>query len=117
MGCDPPGCASSVLAYRSGTEEQIFLSLCAFGALMMGAVAVQHSHETEYRVTASFLQIYMESIHDLLDPKKTNLVIRFAPIPAFLSRLVVLTTILLQRGHATWCLCGRPFTDPREECR
>jgi hypothetical protein len=49
----------------------------------MGVVAVQHSHETEYRVTASFLQIYMESIHDLLDPKKTNLVIRFAHILCF----------------------------------
>eukprot|EP01028_Stygiella_incarcerata_P013293 TRINITY_DN8181_c1_g2_i1.p1 TRINITY_DN8181_c1_g2~~TRINITY_DN8181_c1_g2_i1.p1 ORF type:complete len:733 (+),score=260.59 TRINITY_DN8181_c1_g2_i1:73-2271(+) len=39
----------------------------------------EHSHDTEFRITVSFLQIYMESIMDLLDTRKQNLVIREDP--------------------------------------
>ncbi|KAJ4456170.1 putative Kinesin-II 95 kDa subunit [Paratrimastix pyriformis] len=38
-----------------------------------------HRHEIEFRVTASFLQIYMESILDLLNPTQVNLSIREDP--------------------------------------
>eukprot|EP00698_Gefionella_okellyi_P000453 TRINITY_DN10409_c0_g1_i1.p1 TRINITY_DN10409_c0_g1~~TRINITY_DN10409_c0_g1_i1.p1 ORF type:complete len:471 (+),score=66.67 TRINITY_DN10409_c0_g1_i1:508-1920(+) len=39
----------------------------------------QQNKYTEFRVVVSFLQIYLETIHDLLDPRKTNLVIREDP--------------------------------------
>eukprot|EP00762_Andalucia_godoyi_P001478 ANDGO_00290.mRNA.1 Armadillo repeat-containing kinesin-like protein 3 len=39
----------------------------------------KHMHTVEFRVTVSFLQIYMENIMDLLDAGKTNLAIREDP--------------------------------------
>jgi len=33
----------------------------------------QHRHEIEFRVTASFLQIYMEAILDLLNPTQVRI--------------------------------------------
>ena len=42
-------------------------------------IYIYHSHHVEFRVTISFLQIYVENIYDLFCSDKVNLAIREDP--------------------------------------
>ncbi|MDR3547117.1 MAG: hypothetical protein P4M11_02365 [Candidatus Pacebacteria bacterium] len=56
---------------------------------------IEATPQREYLLRISFIEIYNESVNDLLDPSRTNLQIRDSPTKVCLDE----TIMILRRGH------------------